>query len=125
MTESSDAPNEPISAERRRTPRVGIDALVHLRGQADWAGSCHTADLSTSGAFLISPSPPPRGTTVELDLELGDELRIEGLHALVVHVRSSTTEPSARGCGVVFLRLGRDQATRLRQVIEARLGDES
>jgi hypothetical protein len=59
---------------------------------------------------------------VRLDLELDPETRVEGVDALVVHVRSEATDPSARGCGVMFLRLDKDAVTALQARIGALLG---
>ena len=108
--------------ERRQAPRVGVEAKVRLHGDKPWSGVYNTADLSSTGAFLVSESPPPRGSMVTLDLELGaDEDDLQGLSALVVHVRTEASEASARGCGVMFLRLDRENAERLQTIVENRL----
>ena len=109
--------------ERRAAPRAGIAAQVIIQGEAGWAGVYQTADLSTTGAFLVSDSPPPRGSMVRLDLEVTPEITLRGVQALVVHVRAEASDPSARGCGVMFLRLGREEAETLGSLVDASLGD--
>lgn len=119
-TDESDSPEE---IERRATPRFGISAQVRLHGGESWSGVYHTADLSVSGAFLISDSPPPRGSMVKLDLEVDSQSTFRNLEALVVHVRTEATEPSARGCGVMFVRLEKKQAESLRTAVSQQLED--
>jgi hypothetical protein len=118
--ETSDLERDP-NGERRQAPRIGVSAQVRLHGGEPWSGVYQTADLSTSGAFLISETPPPRGTMVRLDLEIDPDRTLRDLHALVVHVRSAASEASARGCGVMFVRLGKEQAESLRTVVAERL----
>ena len=108
------------STERRRADRVGLEARVHLHGDDPWSGTYETADVSEAGAFVITDRPPPRGVTLSLDLDLGDGIVFSDLAALVVHVRREVTQPSARGCGLMFLRLDKDEAEGLRRAIEAR-----
>lgn len=109
------------SGERRQAPRIGVSAQVRLHGGEPWSGVYQTADLSATGAFLISEAPPPRGTVVKLDLEIDPQRTLRDLNALVVHVRSAASEASARGCGVMFVRLGKDQVESLRAVVAERL----
>jgi len=99
---------------------VGIEAEVHVHGDATWAGVYHTGDLSTSGAFLVSDDPPPRGSMVRLDLRMEGDVEVNGVQALVVHVRSDASVPSARGCGVMFLRMGKDDAETLGSYVDSR-----
>lgn len=123
VTVDKEESNGVDDAERRATPRFGISAQVRLHGEESWSGVYQTADLSVSGAFLISDSPPPRGSMVKLDLELNADNTFQGLEALVVHVRTEATEPSARGCGVMFVRLAKDQAESLRTAVSEKLDD--
>jgi len=119
--------DEPLSAdegERRASPRFGISAQVRLHGEEEWAGVYDTGDLSVSGAFLVSDSPPPRGAMVRLDLEVDPDNVFKGLEALVVHVRTEASEPSARGCGVMFVRMGKEQVERLRGAVSEQLEGE-
>lgn len=108
-------------SERRQAPRIGVSAQVRLHGAEPWSGVYQTADLSATGAFLVSETPPPRGTMVKLDLELDPDRTLRDLNALVVHVRAEAADASARGCGVMFVRLGKDQAESLRAVVAERL----
>ncbi len=117
---SNEASGQWPEGDRRRALRVGIGATVHFRGDAEWAGPHDTADVSTTGAFVVTETPPPRGIMVSLDLELDGDVAIEELDALVVHVRLDASEASARGCGLMFLRVGREKADRLRALLEAR-----
>jgi hypothetical protein len=117
-----DDPMDTEESERRATPRFGISAQVRLLGSEEWAGVYSTGDLSVSGAFLVSDSPPPRGAMVKLDLEVDPENVFRGLEALVVHVRTEASEPSARGCGVMFVRMGKEQTERLRSAVNEQTG---
>lgn len=119
----TDEPNGKDDADRRATPRFGISAQVRLHGDEKWSGVYHTADLSVSGAFLISDDPPPRGSMVKLDLEVNPKSTFKDLEALVVHVRTEATEPEARGCGVMFVRLAKDQAESLRTAVSEELDE--
>lgn len=105
--------DESLDSERRDAPRAGVSAQVRIHGAEDWAGVYKTGDLSASGAFLVSDSPPPRGLTVRIDLELDGSTTVQGVEALVVHVRAEASDPSARGCGLMFIRLDKDAAAAL------------
>ncbi len=118
---SIDEPLQPDLDERRNAPRAGISAQVRILGSEDWSGVYETADLSCSGAFLISDSPPPRGSMVKIDLDLDPEYTLSGLHALVVHVRTEASDSSARGCGVMFVRMSKEQTEGLRAAVDERL----
>jgi c-di-GMP-binding flagellar brake protein YcgR len=98
-----------------------VNAQVRLHGSEAWSGVYQTADLSATGAFLISDAPPPRGALVKLDLEVDEDQKLQDLQALVVHVRTDASEPSARGCGVMFVRMAKEQAESLRAVVAERL----
>ncbi len=103
--------------DRRQTPRVGIAAEILVGGDASWAGTYHTADLSTSGAFLVSDEPPPRGAMLLIDLKVDGEVVAVDVRALVVHTRAAASDASARGCGLMFLSLGADQSAALHRLV--------
>lgn len=116
--------DDPVSSEeseRRQAPRIGIEAEVLIHGDEAWAGTYQTGDLSTSGAFLVTDAPPPRGAMVRLDLNLEPGVTVRDVQALVVHVRTDASVPSARGCGLMFLRIARDEAKILDALVASRM----
>jgi hypothetical protein len=114
---------EDLELDRRSAPRAGITAQVRIHGEEEWAGLYETSDLSVSGAFLVSDDPPPRGSRVSLDLELDADIKVAGVDALIVHVRTEASEPSARGCGVMFLRLDKDASQTLASLVDNQLDE--
>ena len=104
-------------AERRQAPRHGFEAEVRLEGDEPWSGRFNTANISTTGAFIVTERPPPRGKVVKLELNVDENLSLPDLEALVVHVRAEASEPSARGCGVMFLKLSPDQNATLSRFV--------
>jgi hypothetical protein len=88
-----------------------------LHGTDEWCGEYDTANISATGAFLISDAPPPRGTTVKLDLRIDPLCLLENIEALVVHVRADASIPQARGCGLMFLQLAESQRQLLLRLL--------
>ncbi len=94
-----------------------MEAEVMLLGDDSWSGHFSTANISATGAFIITDRPPPRGKVVRLELNVDEEESLWDVEALVVHVRAEASEPSARGCGVMFLKLTSDQNEALARLL--------
>lgn len=110
-------------SERRRAPRLGLKAEVEVHGAEPWCGRFTTSNISASGAFVVTERPPPRGSVIRMSLALGEvgevdeKLPLDDVEALVVHVRSEASEPSARGCGLMFLKLTHAESARLTDLV--------
>ncbi len=100
------------AASARAHRRVQVDLAVRWRSN----GSRHLSrlhDLSRGGAFVVSRTLPPVGTTVELELDGASALTIAGV---VTRVREDPRRP---GFGMCFKLSDRTCAAALSEVIRA------
>lgn len=74
----------------------------------------HTLDIGVGGAFVVTASPPPPGTTLELVLQIPAVNQPIVVRAEVRWVRRAHELPSSeRGMGVKFAALEVDQLLSL------------
>jgi c-di-GMP-binding flagellar brake protein YcgR len=101
--------------ERRENPRLKLRVPVELRtvdSESPMRGA--TSDISLGGCYIENVFPFPRGTQLELKLQLEDTLLIM---ATVV-----TCDPQV-GNGVRFVRMLPEDFEELRQFLAAAEGE--
>jgi hypothetical protein len=126
----SDAAGRPLRRdhERRAYARVRLSLQLSLRriaGQRDTRDQkLRTRDVSSSGAFFLSPSPIDPGTPIELDLVIVHQPLGRGsvrMRADAHVVRATTTsQPGWHGVAVAFddIRFLRDEPCATRSPAE-------
>ncbi len=108
----------PPPPERRRFPRVQLAAAVQLRfPSAEAAIDSRTVDISEGGVFIQMRDPRPEGTSIHLDLRIGDRaLKIGGV--VVRCVRPGKGEPT--GIGVLFTTIAPDDVSFVKALVRDR-----
>jgi hypothetical protein len=109
--------------ERRRHPRVPVDARVHCRrlGRRGFDEDVTACDLSVGGAHLVADRRLGVGDVVVLDVDLGEvALKVRGL---VVSVRPlGSGVAGARHVHVAFTGLSGDRLAQLGDLVAAATG---
>lgn len=111
----------PPRSERRRFPRVELALTVGLRfASAEAACDCRTVDISEGGVFIRMDRPRPEGTSIRIQLQVGD--RVLSIGGVVVRsIRPG--EGSAPGIGVLFTELSPEDRSFVQQMVSERLDD--
>jgi len=115
-------PVSPAHHPDRRFPRVQLALTVRLRfASAEAAYESRTVDISEGGVFIRMDRPRPEGTTIRLELQVGDRrLAIGGV--VVRSIRPG--EGGAPGIGVLFTELEPDDRAFVAGLVSARRSDE-
>lgn len=112
-------------SEERRHPRVRLTHAVRLTfSHSPEESETHTANLSESGMFVASSTPPPIGTMVRFQIDFGagggnshPEEIVQGYgHVVWVRFSSSRLDEPA-GLGIEFGALN----ARSRSLLRARI----
>src|SRR5438105_3914206 len=100
-------------AGQRRAPRVAHEVMVAVRGDRGHFTGWGT-NLSASGVFVNTSSPPPAGDEVQVLLQLPGvpECKLRGR---VAWSRGAGEEP---GMGVQFLQLDEETRQVIAQMVE-------
>lgn len=93
----------PYGAAGSASVRVPTHVDIGLAGD-NGSSREKTENLSRGGAFIRSDRPPRPGTTVKLDVQLGEGTPLK-LDGNVVRIREATTEQDPCGFGVEFQSL--------------------
>src|SRR5262245_36655536 len=104
-------------AERRRHPRTEVAASCKVFSPARHLGTYRVCDLSAGGACLIGDLPLPRGSTLQLLLQLPRRPAL-GIAARVIR---SHRADRGRRFAVAFLDLEAEQEDLIHQGIVAEL----
>ena len=100
----------------RRVVRVPVDLIANIKSR-ERREVCVVSSLSMRGAFVEMSEPLPHGSSLRIDIDLGEE-RFRGF-ARVVHVQAENpdqpNEPS--GVRVAFYGADRDEVRLLRKAI--------
>ncbi|MBP9146434.1 MAG: PilZ domain-containing protein [Thermoanaerobaculia bacterium] len=120
-----------VSGEFQRSTRMPLDAVVRLHFQGTVAyQNGFAANVSATGMFVKHPAPPPLGTQLVFEFNLGaDRKPVQGAGE-VVWVREKYLGPGQpAGVGIRFLQLdsqSRDHiAEALFEYLEQSLADDS
>jgi hypothetical protein len=96
--------------ERRKYQRVKITVPVEILAEgSDTPVRTATSDLSLGGCYIENLFPLSKGTTVELRLQIGGTLLVEGVIA--------TRDPQV-GNGIMFTRMLPEDIEELRGFLE-------
>lgn len=96
-----------IEADRRRKTRIGLCADVSGASQTNFFAGL-SENISESGVFVATMSPPPVGEGVHLKVTVnGDTTRSVVVKGVVRWHRTDETG-SATGCGIQFHDVGPD-----------------
>lgn len=112
----------PVGAERRVNRRYSLvePAVVEV---ASWSElvSLYTKDIGCGGMFVLTDTPPPRDTSVGLQLLLPDEAGTLDFVGVVVHVVTAAQAKAtggAAGFGLQFSGLTAERRRALQRLIE-------
>ena len=120
-----------VSGEFQRSTRMPLDAVVRLHFQGTVAyQNGFAANVSASGMFVKHPAPPPLGTQLVFEFNLGAERKPVQGAGEVVWVREKYLGPGQpAGVGIRFLQLdsqSRDHiAEALFEYLEQSLTEDS
>ena len=120
-----------VSGEFQRSTRMPLDAVVRLHFQGTVAyQNGFAANVSASGMFVKHPAPPPLGTQLVFEFNLGVERKPVQGAGEVVWVRERYIGPGQpAGVGIRFLQLdsqSRDHiAEALFEYLEESLAEDS
>ncbi len=106
--------------ERRRFPRVALDAEVRVKlSTTDDGFKSRIRDLSETGVFILTEETRPIGTGLELTLVLTEGALVARVRGIIVHeVRvHEATKKLPSGIGVMFLDVDDDTKGVLRDLI--------
>lgn len=107
-------------AERRSCARVALQLQVRLRFEtAEAMTASRTFDISRSGAFIAIRDPRPRGTKVQLTVEVHNTSIV--LRGVVVRV-SQNRKSGLRGMGIQFTEVTPQAEEALGRLLESRGG---
>ena len=106
--------------ENRVYDRRKMEAEVSLYSDDNFYAGI-TGDISEGGVFVVTYTPPPLGTVVDLDVLLPTGHRLVG-QGEVRWVRdiSAARDGIAPGCGVRFVGLGEADIVAIRDFVTAR-----
>lgn len=108
-------PDEPESAERRRSPRANVDLQVSLRfSSVQQFLSAYAGDISETGMFIRTAEPHQVGEEITLRFDAGKECIVQGT-ARIARIVEGPAE-SDRGIGVEFVELD-DTSRKLVEMI--------
>lgn len=107
------------AAERRNSPRVLVDLEVDYQSEDNFLFA-YITDISTTGIFIKTITPEPRGT--ELNLRFvpeGEEapIELEGEVIWINELRPEDRDNLSPGMGVRFLRLDDEMKQRLYDLV--------
>lgn len=120
-----------VSGEFQRSTRMPLDAVVRLHFQGTVAyQNGFAANVSATGMFVKHPAPPPLGTQLVFEFNLGPERKPVQGAGEVVWVRDKYLGPGQpAGVGIRFLQLdsqSRDHiAEALFEYLEQSLSEDS
>ncbi len=123
--------DDSVSGEFQRSTRMPLDAVVRLHFQGTVAyQNGFAANVSASGMFVKHPAPPPLGTKLVFEFNLGAERKPVQGAGEVVWVRERYLGPGQpAGVGIRFLQLdsqSRDHiAEALFDFLEQSLAEDS
>ena len=123
--------DDSVSGEFQRSTRMPLDAVVRLHFQGTVAyQNGFAANVSASGMFVKHPAPPPLGTQLVFEFNLGAERKPVQGAGEVVWVREKYLGPGQpAGVGIRFLQLdsqSRDHiAEALFDFLEQSLAEDS
>jgi Tfp pilus assembly protein PilZ len=106
--------------ERRRFPRVALDAQVSVRvPSADTLFESRLRDLSANGVFIRTENTRPIGTGLELSIEVREGDVVVRARGIIVHevTPDEATESRPAGIGVMFVDVDPDTVIALDDLI--------
>ena len=105
---------ERVGAERRRQERVCLSASVGVRTETNFFAG-FSENISEGGIFVATLSPPPVGTTLDVDVD------VEGMDAVTVSGRVSWIRTDDNGgptgCGIQFINLNANKTEALSDIV--------
>lgn len=107
--------------QRRTEQRVDISTTISI-STPDEVRQAFTENMSTGGMFVIMDDPPPKGSMVEVQLDMVGSGQPLVVTASVLHsVRPDEAESTKKkpGVGLRFERLALEDAERLAQYLKA------
>jgi uncharacterized protein (TIGR02266 family) len=119
---SSVAPSdrEPLSENRRRDPRYGVELDVTLESEHNFYAG-FVENLSASGIFVATHTKRGIGELVEFSIRLAkDEEPITGVGEVRWTRQYSETSDSPPGVGLKFKKLGDGAAARIEAFLKNR-----
>lgn len=120
--------NSPAGAERRRWPRVALEASVIVSSNTIEdlvSGPLH--DISMGGLFIRTRATKPDGTELRLRIIVGaDGSELCGRGIVVREVTEQEARETGRlpGMGIVFTELDEQSRDTLARLLEAALASE-
>ena len=104
-----------MEAERRRAPRVAMQASVGVHSETNFFTG-FTENISEGGVFIASLCPPEMGTELDVDIAVG-EGESRRFRGRVAWMRSDETgQPT--GCGVQFTDVTPEQREVLDRMLQ-------
>ena len=116
----SDGPVATNGSERRRFTRVHAPVPVTVSSQNNFYAGVSN-DISEGGVFVVTRSPPPVGTFVELSLVLeegGEPIPVRGVARW--HRIANPGVEAPPGVGIQFLELTPEVQARLERFLRVR-----
>jgi uncharacterized protein (TIGR02266 family) len=106
------------AAERRRAPRVLVDLEVDYDSEDNFLFA-YITDISTTGIFIKTVTPEPRGTELNLRFrpEGEEPFAVEGEVIWINDLRPEDRDNLSPGMGVRFLRLDDEMKQRLYDLV--------
>ena len=101
-----------MSDDKRRASRSGLLVEVKYEGQGTHAQT-RISDISTSGVFVETLSPPPTGSSVKLTFSLPGGYPVEA-EGVVKHIQHGI------GMGIEFTQLKPEDADYIRTLSQNR-----
>lgn len=99
-----------VEADRRRRARIGLQADVSGSSQTNFFAGL-SEDISETGIFVATMSPPPIGETVHLKVMVHGNASRSVVVQGVVRWHRTNEDGSQTGCGIQFEELS-EEATR-------------
>lgn len=106
------------AAERRRSPRVLVDLEVDYDSEDNFLFA-YITDISTTGIFIKTVTPEPRGTELNLRFrpEGEEPFALEAEVIWINDLRPDDRDNLSPGMGVRFLRLDDEMKQRLYDLV--------
>jgi uncharacterized protein (TIGR02266 family) len=96
-----------VEADRRRRSRIGLHAAVSGTSQTNFFAGL-SENISESGVFVATMSPPPVGETVHLKVTVNGDAARSVVVRGVVRWHRTDDSGSQTGCGIQFQDVGPD-----------------
>ena len=115
----SDDRKERRNSERRTKERIPVKMWIrNIDGNANYYQQ--TGNLSASGMYILSPTPYPKDTEIQVEFQIPETEDIVNCRALVVNV---TDEEHFCGISVKFIDLSAQNKKTIEKAVESLLSD--